>query len=299
MIKKGESDAEETVGYGISCVYTPPENRGKGYAKHMMRLLHWVLASPAFLDPSAFPKQWGTPPALQGNGRFSVLYTDIGEAFYRSSAPGEGTSLGEGWIVRDAIETTWDVGPRRDVPEIGADWKNLDEDGAAAIWKRDAELIKRDVVAAAAKSDATPVLFSFTPDQGVPALQVRRLAYYGRLLTSAGLKPLHSWGVVLESAGAADEIAFATYVIDTRTTLVVSRLRATEAVFPSLLHKITDTARECGLVKVEVWNMPQNLVSLAEKLVGAKTADRASHLSAFKWYGEETPDSVTWLFNEK
>lgn len=304
VIKKGDSQAEEVIGYGVASVYTPPRNRGKGYGQQMMRLLHWVIAprtTAATLPASAFPEKWGAPPEWQGDGQFSVLYSDIGETFYRSSAPGESTSLGEGWVVRGAIATLWDVGPSSKTvgSEAQLTWGDLDEAGATEVWKRDAELMKRDLVPAAAKPDAGTALFTFTPDQGVSAVQTRRMGYYGDVMAKNGLKWLKAWGAALEPAESPDEVSFATWAIDTPTTLIVTRLRSTEAAFPSLLDKITDAARQSGLAKVEVWNVPKNLEVLAAKLLDAKTEDRTNHLSAFRWYGEETPDKVEWLFNEK
>ncbi|OBZ77486.1 hypothetical protein A0H81_02372 [Grifola frondosa] len=86
-------ELREVTGYGIASVFTLPSNRGKGYARHMMCLLHWVLA-PRSVLPFEFPATWGAPPdreiaARRGMGvaQFSVLYSDVGPDFYRACGP--------------------------------------------------------------------------------------------------------------------------------------------------------------------------------------------------------------------
>ena len=101
------AEPEEVFGYGIASVYTPPQNRGKGYARHMMSLLHWVLAPYSSLPP--FQEKWGSlPPSVAscGNASFSTLYSDIGPEFYRNCGPDEGS---DGWVVREPVERTWIV----------------------------------------------------------------------------------------------------------------------------------------------------------------------------------------------
>lgn len=92
-------EAEDVQCYGIASVFTHIQERGKGYAKHMMRLLHWAIAPHALLPP--FPEVWGAPPNSVGNARFSVLYSDVGENFYLQCSPGDDRD--KGWVVRGAI----------------------------------------------------------------------------------------------------------------------------------------------------------------------------------------------------
>ncbi|KAI0764876.1 hypothetical protein C8Q74DRAFT_1318431 [Fomes fomentarius] len=117
-------DVEEVTAYGIASVFTPARNRKKGYARHMMRLLHWVLAprsalqGPPNISSSTrsstaltFPAEWGTPPDIAlsleslGNAHFSVLYSDVGREFYRSC--GTDAVSRNGWVVTGATETSW------------------------------------------------------------------------------------------------------------------------------------------------------------------------------------------------
>ena len=84
---------------------------GKGYAVHMLRLLHYILASPTHLPP--FPVQWGKPPTVTSDTRrmvpfamASILWSDIGQGYYQQCTVG--TDL-PGWVVKpeDQRELVW------------------------------------------------------------------------------------------------------------------------------------------------------------------------------------------------
>lgn len=291
---------DDVIGYGIASVFTPPSNRGKGYARHMMRLLHWVLA-PRDLLPN-FPENWGIPPPIHpgcGDGLFSALYSDIGDQFYRNAGPDEMT---DGWIVRDPKGTIWDVA--KDLPSLssvsvpvsGLSVHWLDEDGCKELWKKDTELMKTDLSADSSKS----ALFTFLPDAGVGAFLVRRTLFFLPGWTSH--KVPSKWGVKIEKSDGNNVIpTFATFTIDVippPSTLIVTRLRATEETFPLLVACLLQAASECDVEKVEIWNLPKPMEDIAHSLNG-NTETRKEHLNAFKWYGPERSEDIEWLFNEK
>lgn len=291
------TEPEEITGYSIASVYCPPENRGKGYAKHMMRLLHWAIAPHSFLPP--FPKNWGLPPPENsscGDARFSALYSDVGHDFYRTAGPDEIT---EGWITRDPIGTLWDV--PKDITTISlpdakhpVEW--LSEEGCKAIWKKDAELMRVDMT----KTTSNKVLFTILPDSGVAFYLIGRATHY---LSASSYEVPSKWGVCIYPSEEPDDSipTFATWTVDVRVppnTLIVTRLRATEKTFPQLLSCILFAARESDKDHVEVWNLPQHFESIAHDLGGRKET-REEHLNQFKWYGTEKNEDVDWLFNEK
>ncbi|KAG1903332.1 uncharacterized protein F5891DRAFT_1127199 [Suillus fuscotomentosus] len=134
------NSVHEVTCYAIASVFTPPSKRGRGYASHMMSLLHWVIASRVNLPK--FPEAWGAPPeqvAEASEGLFSCLYSDVGEDFYRSAGPGgkEG-----GWETQGAVSTIWDVGA-----EEGDDneWTWLTQEQLNGLWDRDAGRIKKEL----------------------------------------------------------------------------------------------------------------------------------------------------------
>ncbi|KAJ7151612.1 hypothetical protein C8R46DRAFT_1166487 [Mycena filopes] len=283
--------AEEVICYGVASVFTPSGNRGKGFAHHMMRLLHWVLADENLLPPSEFPAAWGAPPPkVDGarNARFSALWSDVGD-FYSACGP---VRAGEGWVVRGATTTVFDV----DASSIPADadapgvWTRLDHAGCSKLWEDDAESMRADMEQ---KSDSPGLGFSYLPDHGVASYGPLRLETYWQRLPT---RP-ETWGVT-----SADRSAYATWLIDPRPpaprTLVVTRLRASPERFRGLVGKILELARKHDVKRLEMWNLPAELESIAGTLK-ATTYLREEHLPAFKWYGKESEAEISWFFNER
>ncbi|GBE89008.1 hypothetical protein BKA93DRAFT_788521 [Sparassis latifolia] len=299
----GQSQPVEVTAYGIASVFTPPSKRRKGYAQHMLHLLHWVLAPRSAL-PAVFPPSWGSPPQIADsfrtrNAHFSVLYSDIGGQFYRACGPD--VEEGNGWLVSGARETVYIPETSvRQTTNVDTKWEWLTEDTVNSVWKRDVKDIKADMRAAAAASNCT--LFSFLPHNGVGVYTIRRTMSFDSDRTP--VLPTAIWGVLLrqdldESGGEPQ--TFATWTLDVRDrprTLVVTRIRATKSSFPQLLAKIVEAAQNEKTERIEIWGLREEWYSLAEEL-GWKTGERAEHLSAFKWYGRETDDEVEWMFNEK
>ncbi|KAK0238858.1 hypothetical protein EDD85DRAFT_883248 [Armillaria nabsnona] len=293
-----DNDVPEQVScYAIASVFTPERFRRRGHAKHMMRLLHWVLAPPSSL-PSTFPEAWGLPPERPpwlAHGRFSALWSDVGH-FYGSCGPS--TTDTEGWVVRDAISTVWDVGSGDTDVDVGQGWKWLSASDVETLLSIDEQRMKVDMAATALASDAGETFFTFLPGQGVEKFQRRRLEHvWGKF------KSVEYWGVVYEpgkTAATLDEHpAMATWTFEMKTpTLVVTRLRAGKEIFVDLLSVLKFVAKKHGMEKIEIWNLPEAHKSIAQDH-GAVHIEREEHLSAFKWNGAEAPANVVWLNNEK
>ena len=286
--------AIETPSYGIASVFTPPAFRNKGYAKHMMRLLHYVLAPHSVLPP--FPEAWGAPPESKGHGRFSVLYSDVGDLYSVCGPHEEGM---EGWTIRSAFGTIWDVSPTP--PTSGGEqqegeWEWLDLARIDELLEEDAEVMKSDLIASTQFSGRTS--FMILP-RNWATLQSKRV------LLTPSIQKSNWWGVLLKDSAAPSQRTFATWTVDRvgplssqTPILVITRLRATPLTFPPLLSKLLSVATEFGMKHVEAWNLPKELQGVASEL-GGKTAERDEHLPAFKWYGTEDPREIDWSFNEK
>ncbi|KAF8213791.1 hypothetical protein K438DRAFT_1109863 [Mycena galopus ATCC 62051] len=280
--------AETVICYGIASVFTPPENRGKGFAHHMMKLLHWVIADESLLPPAEFPAEWGEPPLkVDGarNGRFSGLWSDVGD-FYNSCGPVPGKR--EGWVIRGTATTVWEV-DASPVSDTTTEWTWLDDAGVSQLWEEDAEKIRTDIE----KSQHPGISFTYLPTQGVASFQHRRLEIFlARLPT-----PPQIWGVA-----SPNHSAYATWTIDPRPpapcTLTVSRIRADPQSFGALVGKILEVAQKYAVKRVEMWNLPSELEVLAGEL-GATTHLREEHLPTFKFYGEESEAGMSWVFNER
>ncbi|KAG1876637.1 hypothetical protein DFJ58DRAFT_182730 [Suillus subalutaceus] len=286
------NSVHEATCYGVACVFTPPSKRRRGYANHMMSLLHWVNASRTNLPK--FPEAWGAPPeevADAGNGLFSVLYSDVGEEFYRSAGPG---GKGGGWEKRGAISTIWEVGT-----EEGDDegWKWLTEEQLNGLWERDAVRIRREL-ASIPTSDSSykverPAAFAtYLPTDGVCGFHITKSTFASNFSMANGF-----WGV----ESTSDPGTYASWSVDLRPpppTLIVTRLCASEELFPGLIAKIKQAARRSGIGKVEVWNLRVGLKEVAEK-TGGRTSTRNEHLPQIVWYGPGTTGNVEWAYNEK
>ncbi|KAJ3558224.1 hypothetical protein NM688_g1052 [Phlebia brevispora] len=287
----GQVKLAEVPSYGVASVYTPPSKRNRGYAAHMVRLVHWVLAPEGSIS-AQFPPAWGAPPvAGMQDAVFSVLYSDIGDRFYRHN----GSCLPDsslGWVTTGSINTSWSV---RDIPSDAAQWKLLSKEDALAVWDEDARLMKNDV---AEKARDGAVVCSFVPNRGLGRFSIERIMLFKEGLTHA--LPLETWGVQLIGSSMDAPLVFATWTLENSLskTMVLTRLRATESTFRGLLARVMEFARQSGLETVETWNLPEELHAVAKEL-GGTTFKRKDHLSSIKWYGAEAEDEVQWLFNEK
>ncbi|KAG1723113.1 uncharacterized protein EDB91DRAFT_1255754 [Suillus paluster] len=269
-----------------------PNSRGRGYAGHMMHLLHWVIAPRVNLPK--FPEAWGAPPeevAESGEGLFSGLYSDVGEDFYHSAGPG---GKGGGWETREAVSTIWEVGM-----EEGDDtgWTWLMQEQLKELWNRDARRIKKEL-ANMPVSDTSyelehPTAFvTYLPTNGVCGFHIPRSTWVSNLSMAGGF-----WGV--QSSSSPD--TYASWSIDFRPpppTLIVTRLCAREETFPGLIAKIKQAARRSGIKKVEVWNLRGGLRDVAER-TGGRTFIRNEHLPQIMWYGPGATGSIEWVYNEK
>ncbi|KAG6898609.1 hypothetical protein C0995_009112 [Termitomyces sp. Mi166 len=274
------------VCYGISAVFTPSRFRGKGYASHMMHLLHWVIADPSLL-PAVFPSEWGAPPPRvthTGDGLFSVLWSDVGAGFYMRCGP---TKDLDGWVVRSPFSTTWDVKQESSNTDTTG-WTLLDESGVVKLWEDDAEYITRTL----SPADDYKVSFSFLPHKGVATLSQfwRRIDF----LDKRGHTPIPHWGIV----GGSNTFATWTFEMMSPKTLLVTRLNSSPADFENLLGMVMSVARKHAMEKVEVYNLPDHLQFPATRL-GGITVERDEHLPSFKWYGKEHSSEVAWLLNER
>ncbi|KAK7064792.1 hypothetical protein R3P38DRAFT_58207 [Favolaschia claudopus] len=281
--------------YGIASVFTPPENRGKGFARHMMRLLHWVIADEALLPLALFPAAWGAPPPVvpgTRDGRFSALWSDVGE-FYAACGP---SPYQKGWVVRGTATTLWEVDASTSLVSAASssgDWTWLDNAGLLKLWEEDAGEIRLAMEKVPLSGGAS---FTYLPTRGVASFQHRRLDLFLQRMPS----PPQTWGV-----SSASKSTYATWVIDPRkpatSTLTVTRIHVADPVdqsFKDLLCKIFEIAKKHDVKRVEIWNLAAELQRLTEEL-GAKTFSREEHLPAFKWYGPESEEAVTWAFNER
>ncbi|KAJ7077205.1 hypothetical protein C8R43DRAFT_1092947 [Mycena crocata] len=286
------SEPESVTCYGVATVYTSPLHRGNGFAQHMMRLLHWVIADEKLLPPTRFPTQWGAPPPRvqgAGDGHFSALWSDVGD-FYHKCGPVRGTD--DGWEVKksECTTTAWEVlQVQPAIPNVEG-WTWLDERGVSDLWDRDADMTKKHMN----RNQTKGVSFSFLPNQGVAAYQLdNQNIFLDRLMPK-----VCKWGVVLRG----ERQVFASWTVIAKPpqprTLLLIRLQVPPKHFQELLNQIMEFARQHQVERVETWNLPEELQNLAAQF-GGKTFQRDLDLPAIKWYRGADEKDIKWLNNER
>jgi hypothetical protein len=300
----GSKELQEATDYGVASVFTPPVKQGKGYASHMMRLLHWVTSGrTAEYNLPEFPAEWGAPPPevkAAGNGMFSVLYSDVGENFYKRAGPG--LEKAGGWEAREPISTIWEIPQHAKTQQKDSEteWTWLKYGDLDALWAKDVQLIRRTMENVRESSPTyyteRPTAFvSYIPDKGVGSFHIPRSMFAAENEASVDI-----WAVE-KNNGSTDQPTYASWSVDARPlppTLIVTRISANETDFPELLGKIQELARKSGIGRMEVWNIHKHLLKVAAE-TGGQTFERKEHLPAIKWYGKGTTADIEWAFNEK
>ncbi|EAU84600.2 hypothetical protein CC1G_00119 [Coprinopsis cinerea okayama7 len=300
VITKGtgsNSSTEIGVGYGIASVYTPPEKRKKGYGKHMMRLLHWVLSKPEALPK--FPEEWGAPPTRHegfGNASVSVLYSDVGTRFYQSC--GLLKESDDGWVaVENRASTIWTVDQlakwaKERPAQEASKWEWLDRDRILAVWEKDSSAIREEMPQVQLKEGAQAG-FSFIPGGGLGEFQHLRVqAFIEKQVPNPQF-----FGVAIGGEQGASSQTYASWSFDYPRAgkMIITRLRAPPTLFSELLAQIAGYARTLCMETLEVWNLPEELLPVAHE-AGGVTTILDKHIPCTKWYG---PENVEWVNNEK
>ncbi|KAF4610659.1 hypothetical protein D9613_006788 [Agrocybe pediades] len=282
VVHQTSGKGQPCTGYGIASVFTPVRNRGKGYAKHMMRLLHWVLAKREYLDQLEWPsEEWGEKPIVSrteqegshgGDALFSALWSDVGPEFYARC----GTGIREegGWQVQDPHILIWNVGDAHS-STVSGEWEWLNEQEVHDLWKEESERMKLELEERARESQTS--ICTFLPDNGVADFLIDR-----KRMGWMRMEHVPEYWGIRHSTARLDQ--FATWTIERRKdgswVMVITRLRGdAEAIIQAI---IAGFAKKHGVSAIECW--------------GVGDTERDDHLPCFKWYG---PERSTLCFNEK
>jgi hypothetical protein len=132
------------VSYGIASVFCQPKHRGKAWPRHLLSLVHYVLASPEGSIPE-FPAAWGAAPVIKPtyghDAAFSVLYSDVGPTYYARCTIGE---TRPGWVNVDKGKRVYDLKAVGVQPASTEGWEWLDMAGAEAMETEASKRITRD-----------------------------------------------------------------------------------------------------------------------------------------------------------
>lgn len=143
VLRDAGSQTKDVISYGIASVYTPANHRGKGYARHILQLVHYLIARDSLLP--TYPEAWGPKPDIgPRDADFSVLYSGIGDKYYATCRQGEGTSSKPGWIRLPLTARTWDVSGAQPV-SAQEDWQWLGLDELSGLEGEAARDMKADL----------------------------------------------------------------------------------------------------------------------------------------------------------
>jgi hypothetical protein len=264
----------------------------------MMRLLHWALAPSSALSDSLFPEEWGIPPSRLPSVSeiaFSVLYSDIGEEFYRRCGPIPDTP---GWQVVSPNDTSFDLkvldANLHDVALASHELEWLYEEEAVHAWEADSRHMTEDL----SMQTSSTYRICILPRGGVAGYLNRRVTEVApENLTNQRM----TWGA--RNIRSDGTLHFATWAPDpmapTSKTITISRLRADVKSFSILLKALCQYAqnRVPQYERLEIWNLPKELQDVASSF-GGVTSIRTEHLNALCVYGIDF-NNVQWVYNER
>ncbi|KAG8692521.1 hypothetical protein FRC09_011142 [Ceratobasidium sp. 395] len=271
-----------STGYAIAGVFTPPQYRGKGYARRMMGLLHFAIAQPGGVP--TFPSSWGqSPTRIEPSGSLSVLYSGVG-TFYSTCPPGEGT----GWTIVGTKTAHWIVNEVEILP-IDPRIELLSQEAAVSTVVGDAPLFKRDFES---RGPSPHVHFAFQPTAAWCLFQMRNHLDHPDLVVSSP----EIWGARIQAEDGETHFIVWTYkpYPESQRKLVVVSLRSSPATFPLLFAAVVSIARDRGYEIVEAWDLEKAIDSVVQK-TGGRTFEREGQLPAVKWYGSQ--ESIVWVGN--
>ncbi|KAG8220115.1 hypothetical protein J3R82DRAFT_1135 [Butyriboletus roseoflavus] len=187
----------------------------------MMRLLHWVTSRrTSEYNLPHFPAEWGAPPPEieeAGGGLFSILYSAVGDDFYKETGPGIEKS--GGWETRRPISTTWEIPVQDEVEQDSTDnkWTWLKYGDLNAFWAKDIQLIRHTMMNL---PDSNPdyhterptAFVTYLPDEGVGSFHIFRSMFAVDNIVS-----MNVWGIEKKESYPDQPLTtYATWTVDTK-----------------------------------------------------------------------------------
>lgn len=295
--KKGSEQVERVVTYGVQSVVTPVHHHralfcaqrvryctdqlGKGYARHLLKLLHYVIASPDALPP--FPSAWGAPPAeLDPSLRKAIpyataafLWSDVGPTFYEKCTIGEQLP---GYVMEEDKNRAlvWKVLPSTGEGAHGkSDWEWLYESDVPDVTKTFSKVVQNDVSRVSSTSRA--VIRTDPANEGT--LSFLPLRAFSQASLDPEVRKKHPFGLRRKNVNGDDTIVLLTPglgAIYGRLCITIHHNLEPDHL-PSLLAKMDELAPSRGTKEGQIWGLdPQE--KLAKAFVGMKERDADVHI---------------------
>ncbi|KAL4816586.1 hypothetical protein BDW67DRAFT_161898 [Aspergillus spinulosporus] len=279
-----EEGCTETVVHGIASVFCDPRLRGRGYASRLLKELSRVLP------------RWQADEVEKAGGVGSVLYSDIDPAFYKRL----------GWVPFPSDHLEFEPAQLDHAAE------QLYAESLAALCQRDEEILRASMSRPSPTGDGGKTRFAIIPDHDHMLWHHAKEEFGARKLFGSGKEP----GIKGAVAGPAGNRVWAIWTHrfyrhpqnddSAANTLYILRL-VTETSSPApesmraVLHAAQSEAASWGLGKVKVWN-PHRELEEAIRAAGVnfdKKKREYDSVPCLNWFGEESPDEVEWVLNEK
>ena len=311
MKRQNTNELEDTWMYAIASVVTPVQYlrapsvllsywtsidkacAGKGYATHLLRLLHYHLADTTIVP--AFPSQWGAPPPLLPpalssalpKAIASILWTDVGSNFYSRCTVGPDRP---GWVVHDHMcqELVWKIlPPSNEVNE--SPWELIYEGDLPKIAQMLSQAA-RDKLQVAAGSSRT--LFQNDPiSRGTLSFVPIRGSYFETPSTAS-----EPCGARLKFSNGEEAIVlFTAHNVSIGQRLLITyihNLRPADA--DSLLRVLDGIGSKAGRTEGWVWDLdPSSELAQAwrarpqRQVLAGRRAETNGHLLGVAWYGSD------------
>lgn len=272
---------KEVITHGIGSVFCYPEHRGKGYPRKMLTLVGEALET------------WQTDKSVPGmeECRFSILYSDIGKEFYKK--------LGWHPYPSTHLEFAPSTSPSQDsykkVHTIKSPSPELE-----LICENDVKNIKDDL----SHLPAPRAVLALTPCyETMQWHHLREEFMTNKLLgSSPDIRGATSGGI-----SAVWTRAYYGPLEDPKAgnTLYILRLSGEKQGSENDLKAVLEVAQaeaarwKCG--QVQLWNPSKQVEELVSKTgIKHNTVHREKDsIPSVMWYGEEEPDEIEWLHNEK
>lgn len=272
--------------YAIASVFTPDNQRRKGYAKHMLRLLHYVLSPREHMPP--FPSKWGVPPtAFFGDARFSVLYSDIGPDYYATCTKGESEP---GWV---AVKSPHRIFKVPAAPNSGSasglppDAEVLSLEDACELEAPATETLRHEMEA---MPKSTRPRAAILPQAGWFRLYPTRLEIFARNMGKDGSRHQKRCGMRF---GNGKDRPYVLYTVEPKEKgSDVMRLMVGHLQQPVTFEQLAAAARAEGAEEIELWGGYGGYDEHKPEF------NAEEHIPALAQYGMGS-DDVEWLWNEQ
>ncbi|KAL2208621.1 hypothetical protein CC79DRAFT_580446 [Sarocladium strictum] len=290
LVRESDGSVRDVLAQGVASVFTPEQQRGKGYAGRMMGLLSETLKARA--------NEEGDQQAL-----FSILFSDVGKEIYAK----------RGWKALESTHLKFPVDAARDYP-VSPDVKYITKADISELTAIDEKLLRQRLASQPQETGRTQV--AIIPDENHMLWHFAREDLKAQnLWPSVPLPDIHGaivtvpssksrvWALWSRKLRSEDVSKNSVYFL---RLVVESPEKVSDEEFDEALEKIVDSARQyakenhCG--KVQCWTPDKRTRAAVEKRPGLEAeyvVRESDSIVSLNWFGEGSVDDVDWVIPEQ